>query len=70
MSHLHANYNRPRGFRVFCTNRYYENRDEYDGYRQVQPWTFEQYVSRNLDLLRDQYRPIVAKKVRALQQKG
>ena len=30
MSHQHTNYIRPRLFRVFVTNRYWANRDEYD----------------------------------------
>jgi hypothetical protein len=54
MSHQHTNYVRPRLFRVFVTNRYWANRDEYDHSRQQQPYTFEQYVSDNLqDLKRD-----------------
>jgi len=70
MSHSHSNYHRPRGFRVFCVNRYWENRDEYDAVSQVQPHGFEEYVSENLDLLRDQYRPTVANRVRLLKQNG
>jgi hypothetical protein len=54
MSHTHTNYVRPRLFRVFVTNRYYANRDEYEQAHQQQPYTFEQYVSNNLqDLKRD-----------------
>ena len=54
MSHTHTNYIRPRLFRVFVTNRYYANRDEYEQAHQQQPYTFEQYVSNNLqDLKRD-----------------
>ena len=54
MSHQHTNYVRPRLFRVFVTNRYYANRDEYEQAHQQQPYTFEQYVSNNLqDLKRD-----------------
>ena len=70
MSHSHVNYHRPRGFRVFCTNRYWENRDEYDGYLQVQPHSFEEYVRENLGTLKDQFRPTVAARVRELKQKG
>ena len=54
MSHQHTNYIRPRLFRVFVTNRYYANRDEYEHAHQQHPYTFEQYVSTNLqDLKRD-----------------
>jgi hypothetical protein len=70
MSHSHSFYIRPRGFRVFCTNQYYANRDEYDGFRQVQPHSFEEYVRENLSLLKDQYRPRVREKVLLLKQKG
>lgn len=70
MSHSHSSYVRPRRFRVFCTNRYWENRDEYDGYLQVQPWTFEEYVRENLGTLKDQFRPTVAARVQELKQKG
>ena len=70
MSHSHSSYVRPRGFRVFCTNRYWENRDEYDGFRQVQPYSFEEYVRENLSTLKEQFRPTVAARVRELKQKG
>lgn len=70
MSHSHSSYVRPRGFRVFCTNQYYANRDEYDGFRQVQPHSFEEYVRANLNMLKDQYRPRVREKVLLLKQKG
>ena len=70
MSHTHANYLRPRGFRVFCTNQYWENRDEYDGYLQVQPHSFEEFVSENLAQLKDQYRPAIAARMRRLRSKG
>ena len=70
MSHSHANYHRPRSFRVFCTNRYWENRDEYDGFCQVQPHSFEEYVSENLNLLKDQYRPTIRQRLREIKQKG
>ena len=70
MSHSHSSYRRPRGFRVFCTNRYWENRDEYDGYRQVQPHSFEEYVRENLGTLKDQFRPVVRDRIQRLKQKG
>ena len=56
MSHQHTNYIRPRLFRVFVANRYWANRDEYDGVGQQQPYTFEQYVSNNLAQLRKDYK--------------
>ena len=56
MSHQHTNYVRPRLFRVFVTNRYWANRDEYDHAHQQQPYTFEQYVSNNLAQLRKDYK--------------
>lgn len=43
-------------FRTFCYNCYYENRDEYDSFGQQQPFTFEQYVRDNIDLLKAKYR--------------
>ena len=71
MSHSHSNYYRPRSFRVFCTNRYWENRDEYDGFRQVQPYSFEEFVSENLSTLKEQFRPVItAQKRRRLRSKG
>ena len=71
MSHSHANYHRPRSFRVFCTNRYWENRDEYDGFRQVQPYSFEEFVSENLSTLKEQFRPqVAAQRRRRLREKG
>lgn len=70
MSHSHTNYIRPRRFRTFVTNRYYENRDEYDGFQQVQPHSFEEYVRANLDLLKDQYRPTIRQRLREIRQKG
>ena len=47
---------KPQLFRVFVTNRYWANRDEYDGVGQQQPYTFEQYVSNNLAQLRKDYK--------------
>ena len=70
MSHAHTNYIRPRGFRTFVTNQYYANRDEYDGFQQVQPHSFEEYVSKNLNLLKDQYRPTIRQRLREIKQKG
>ena len=65
MSHTHTNYIRPRLFRVFVTNRYYANRDEYDSAGQIQPHTFEQYVQENLSQLKQQYREHAAASARA-----
>ena len=59
MSHSHSNYVRPRLFRVYCNNQYYANRDEYDGFRQVQPHAFEEYVRANLSLLKEGFRPVL-----------
>jgi len=56
MSHRHHNYIRPRLFRCFVTNRYYENRDEYDLDFLPQPHTFEGYVTANLAWLKDEFR--------------
>jgi hypothetical protein len=56
MSHSHTNYVRPRLFRVFVTNRYWANRDEYDGVGQRQPHTFEQYASNNMAQLRRDFK--------------
>jgi hypothetical protein len=56
MSHSHTFSWRPRKFRAFVTNQYYANRDEYDSVGQVQPYTFEQYVRQNIDLLKEKYR--------------
>ena len=70
MSHSHTNYIRPRRFRTFVTNRYWENRDEYDGFQQVQPHSFEEYVGKNLNLLKDQYHPTIRQRLREIKQKG
>ena len=70
MSHSHTNYIRPRGFRTFVTNQYYANRDEYDGFQQVQPHSFEEYVTANLDHLRREYRPMVRDKIAKMRLKG
>ena len=48
-------------FRAFVTNKYYENRDEYDSVRLEQPHTFEQYVKTNLYMLKKMYRKEVDK---------
>ena len=61
---------RPRQFRVFCTNRYWENRDEYDGYRQTQPYTFDDYVRENLTVLKAEFRPILAARMLSLKTNG
>jgi len=43
-------------FRAFCSNQYYENRDEYESSGQSQPYSFEEYVWRNISALREKYR--------------
>jgi hypothetical protein len=43
-------------FRAFITQQYYENRDEYDAARQQQPHTFEEYIRKNISLLKAKYR--------------
>lgn len=58
MSHSHNHSWRPRKFRAFVTNEYYANRDEYDAVGQVQPYTFEEYVSNNINDLRKKYKKI------------
>jgi len=45
-------------FRAFVTNKYYENRDEYDSAGQTQPHTFKEYVSANLSLLKREFRKV------------
>lgn len=45
-----------RPFYAFCSNKYFENRDEYDRVGQTQPYTFEEYVRENFSLLKEQYR--------------
>ena len=66
MSHSHSSYVRPRRFRVYCTNQYYANRDEYDGYGQVQPWSFEEYVKDNLAQLKEGFRPAIRDRLRSI----
>ena len=56
MSHEHTFAWRPRRFRAFVVNQYYENRDEYHAVGQQQPHTFETYVQENLPLLKQQFR--------------
>ena len=58
MSHSHYYTWRPRKFRAFVTNEYYANRDEYDAVGQQQPYTFEEYVSNNINDLRKKYKKI------------
>ena len=58
MSHAHSNRWRPRYFRAFVTNQYYENRDEYDAAGQTQPYTFEEYVSSNINDLRTKFKKL------------
>ena len=45
-----------RPFTAFCSNKYYENRDEYTSCGQTQPYTFEEYWRKNLSLLKKLYR--------------
>ena len=66
MSHSHSFSWRPRRFRAFVTNEYYANRDEYDQVGQVQPYTFEEYVRQNIDLLKEKYRLTHLKRDRIL----
>jgi hypothetical protein len=56
MSHAHTNVWRPRRFRAFVTNQYFENRDEYDSVGQRQQHTFEAYVQENLSMLKAQFK--------------
>jgi hypothetical protein len=56
MTHSHSKAWRPRPFRAFITNQYYANRDEYQQSGQVQPHTFDEYVSKNISLLKAKYR--------------
>ena len=56
MTHSHTFTWRPRKFRTFVTNQYYANRDEYDSCGQQQPYTFEEYVRKNISLLKQKYR--------------
>ena len=58
MTHSHTNRWRPQRFRAFVTNQYYENRDEYFAAGQQQPHTFEQYVSNNINYLRQQFKKL------------
>ena len=43
---------KPKNFRVFVTNKYYENREEYEASSQEQPYSFVEFVSANLSLLK------------------
>ena len=56
MTHSHNTSWRPRLFRAFVTNEYYANRDEYHQVGQQQPYTFEQYVSNNINDLRKKFK--------------
>jgi hypothetical protein len=49
---------RPRLFRVFVTDQYYANRDEYDSVGETQPYTFEQYVRSHMSMLKAQWRSV------------
>ena len=56
MSHQHSYKWKARMFRTYVTNQYFANRDEYDGAGQQQPYTFEQYVSNNMQQLRKDFK--------------
>jgi len=43
-------------FRAFCSDQYYNNRDEYFAYGQDQPYTMEEYGRTHRQLLKEQYR--------------
>lgn len=43
-------------FRAFCSEQYYNNRDEYFAYGQDQPYTMEEYIRANMGLLKQLYR--------------
>ena len=43
-------------FRAFVSNKYYENRDEYVVHGQKQPYSFDEYWRKNLNLLKNLYR--------------
>ena len=51
-------------FRAFCSNQYFENRDEYESAGQTQPHSFAEYVWSNISLLREKYRLTYRKKDR------
>jgi len=43
-------------FRGFCWTQYFENRDEYDSFGQLQPYSFDEYVRMNISVLKKKYR--------------
>jgi hypothetical protein len=43
-------------FAGFCWNKYFENRDEYHSFGQVQPHSFREYVKENISFLKEKYR--------------
>ena len=47
---------KPARFRLWCTQQYYANRDEYDAVGETQPHSFSEYVSANITLLREGFR--------------
>lgn len=47
---------KPSLFRVFCSNKYFENRDEYDRWGGTQPHTLEEFISKNLAELKRQFK--------------
>lgn len=48
----------PRLFRLYVTNQYYANRDEYDSVGETQPWSFDEYVQLHLPMLKAQWRSV------------
>ena len=46
----------PKPFRSYVTQRYYDNRDEYDSVGQTQPYTLEEYYQQNKRDLKHDYR--------------
>lgn len=45
-------------FRVFCWRMYFENKDEYAEWGEPVPHSFEEYVGKNLGLLKKRFREI------------
>jgi len=51
-------------FRCFVTNKYYENRDEYDSMGQAQPYTdLKHYVTHNLQMLKTLFKQLPKEKL-------
>jgi hypothetical protein len=43
-------------FRAYLWTQYWENRDEWEAWRQTQPYTFDEYVRGNFSELKRKYR--------------